>query len=169
MVLVVKNPPANAGDRKICRFDPWVQKVPWRRKWQPAPVFLPGEYHGQRSLAGCIGLQSQTRLKQLSMHTHKHIVEIVKDRNVQPMFNYHPGQETKCCLHPPETPVSFPVTLSSLPTPGVKTASFTYKLITFLLSLSFYHLFMHRASEILKFSIILVCLWFLFWALVVKI
>jgi len=35
-----------------CRFDPWVEKIPWRRKWQPTPVFLPGESHGQRSLAG---------------------------------------------------------------------------------------------------------------------
>ena len=35
------------------RFDPWVRKIPWRRKWQPTPVFLPGESHGQRSLAGC--------------------------------------------------------------------------------------------------------------------
>ena len=34
------------------RFDPWVWKTPWRRKWQPTPVFLPKESHGQRSLAG---------------------------------------------------------------------------------------------------------------------
>ena len=34
-------------------FDPWVGKIPWRRKRQPTPVFLPGESHGQRSLAGC--------------------------------------------------------------------------------------------------------------------
>ena len=35
------------------RFDPWVRKVPWRSKWQPTPVFLPGqESHGQRSLVG---------------------------------------------------------------------------------------------------------------------
>ena len=33
-------------------FDSWVRKIPWRRKWQPIPVFLPGESHGQRSLAG---------------------------------------------------------------------------------------------------------------------
>ena len=33
-------------------FDPWVRKIPWGRKWQPTPVFLPGEFHGQRSLAG---------------------------------------------------------------------------------------------------------------------
>ena len=34
------------------QFDPWVGKSPWRRVWQPTPVFLPGESHGQRSLAG---------------------------------------------------------------------------------------------------------------------
>ena len=34
------------------RFDPWIGKIPWRRKWQPTPVFLPGESHGQRSLMG---------------------------------------------------------------------------------------------------------------------
>ena len=35
-----------------CRFDPWVGKIPWRRKWQPTPVLLSGKSHGQRSLAG---------------------------------------------------------------------------------------------------------------------
>ena len=33
-------------------FDPWVRKIPWRRKWQPTPVFLPGKSHGQRSPVG---------------------------------------------------------------------------------------------------------------------
>ena len=33
-------------------FDPWGGKIPWRRAWQPTPVFLPGESHGQRSLEG---------------------------------------------------------------------------------------------------------------------
>ena len=33
-------------------FDPWVGKIPWRRAWQPTPVFLPGEFHGQGSLVG---------------------------------------------------------------------------------------------------------------------
>ena len=32
------------------RFNPWVGKIPWRREWLPTPVFLPGEFHGQRSL-----------------------------------------------------------------------------------------------------------------------
>ena len=40
--LVVKHLPANAGDVRR-RFDPWVRKIPWRRAWQPTPVFLPGE------------------------------------------------------------------------------------------------------------------------------
>ena len=77
---MVKNPPANAGDLRDvgsipglgrspgegngnplqyshlqCRrpaFSPWVGKIPWRRKWQSTPVFLPEKSHGQRSLAG---------------------------------------------------------------------------------------------------------------------
>ena len=51
VALVVKNPPANAGDMRN-RFDPWAGKIPWRRAWQPTPVLLPGESHGQRSLVG---------------------------------------------------------------------------------------------------------------------
>ena len=37
---------------KRCRFDPWVKNIPWRSKWQPILVFLPGKSHRQRSLAG---------------------------------------------------------------------------------------------------------------------
>ena len=46
VVQTVKNA-YNAGDP---RFDPWVGKIPWRREWQSTPVFLPAEFHGQRSL-----------------------------------------------------------------------------------------------------------------------
>ena len=35
-------------------LDPWVEKIPWRRSWQPTPVLLPGKFHRQRSLAGYI-------------------------------------------------------------------------------------------------------------------
>ena len=35
------------------RFDSWVRKIPWRRNWEPTPVFLPGKCHGQRSQAVC--------------------------------------------------------------------------------------------------------------------
>ena len=48
---VVKNSPAVQGRRR-CRLDPRVGKIPWRRARQPTPVFLPGESHGQTSLAG---------------------------------------------------------------------------------------------------------------------
>ena len=44
--------PASAGRHKRHRFDPWVGKLPWRRAWQPALVFLPEKSHGQRSLVG---------------------------------------------------------------------------------------------------------------------
>ena len=46
---VVKNPPANAEDVGLI---PGLGRSPWRRKWQPTLVFLPGKSHGQRSLAG---------------------------------------------------------------------------------------------------------------------
>ena len=39
-------------ETKRHRFDPWVGKIPWRKAWLPTPVFLPGEFHGQRNLAG---------------------------------------------------------------------------------------------------------------------
>ena len=51
VALVVNSPPANAGDIRD-RFNPWVWKIPWRRKWQLTPIFLPGKFHEQRSLAG---------------------------------------------------------------------------------------------------------------------
>ena len=63
MVLVLLKPGLEnfehclSGKESTCssrghRFDPWVGKIPWRRKWQPTPVFLPGKSHGQRSLPG---------------------------------------------------------------------------------------------------------------------
>ena len=52
MVLVVKNSFANAGDIRDASSIPGWGRYPWRRAWQPTPVFLPGESHRQRSLAG---------------------------------------------------------------------------------------------------------------------
>ena len=56
---------------KILGFSPWVKEIPWRRAWQPTPVFLPGESHGRRGLVGYSlwgRKESQTWLKRLSMH-----------------------------------------------------------------------------------------------------
>ena len=52
LVLVIKKPTCQCRRHKICGFEPWVGKILWRRAWQPSPVFLPGESHRQRSLAG---------------------------------------------------------------------------------------------------------------------
>ena len=46
-----------SGEESVCQcrrcgLNPWVRKIPWRRKWQPSSVFLPGKSHGHRSLAG---------------------------------------------------------------------------------------------------------------------
>ena len=49
---VIKNPSANAGDSgDKSSINPWVGKIPWRRKWQPTPAFLLVKSHGQKSLA----------------------------------------------------------------------------------------------------------------------
>ena len=44
-----KESACNAGD---LGFNPWFGKIPWRREWQPTPIFLPGEFYGQGSLVG---------------------------------------------------------------------------------------------------------------------
>jgi len=49
-----KEPFCQCRRRKRHGFDPWVEEIPWRRVWQPTPVFLPGESHGQGNLAGYI-------------------------------------------------------------------------------------------------------------------
>ena len=72
-------------------FAPWVRKIPWRRAWQPTPVFLPGESHGQRSLAGCNPLgrkdldtteatelaykPSELDMTEVTQHTLRHFTE----------------------------------------------------------------------------------------------
>jgi len=68
---------------KRLSLNPWVRKIPWRRKRPPTPVFLPGKFHGQRSLVSMVSpwcCKSWTQLKQLSTyacvcvytHTHTH-------------------------------------------------------------------------------------------------
>ena len=51
-------------------FNPWVGKIPWRREWQPTPVFLPGEFQGQGSMAGYSPqvTKSWTRLSNFHFH-----------------------------------------------------------------------------------------------------
>jgi len=54
-----------SGEESTCQcrrpgFDPWVGKIPWRRKWQFTPVFLPGESHGESHEAWCAVTKSWT-------------------------------------------------------------------------------------------------------------
>ena len=73
--VVVMNPPANAGDARDAGLVSRVKKIPWRREWQPIPVFSPGEFHGQRSLVGYSlwGHKESDTTEQLTCtHTHTH-------------------------------------------------------------------------------------------------
>ena len=52
-------------------FDPWVRKIPWRRAWQPTPIFLPGESHGQRSLVSYSPLgRKESNMTEATQHAH---------------------------------------------------------------------------------------------------
>ena len=70
-----KEPACQCRRHERCGFDPWVRKIPWNRKWQPTPVFLPGGSHGQRSLAGYNPIGSQ-RIQQDWRETSKQLVKI---------------------------------------------------------------------------------------------
>ena len=64
-------------------FNPWVGKIPWRRKWQPSPVFLPGKFHGQRSLATVHGIAKESDMTEHTAHSSKTVrIYIVS------IFNY---------------------------------------------------------------------------------
>ena len=71
----VKNLLASAGDLRDVGSTPGSGRVPWRRKWQPTPVFLPGESHGQKSLVGYSprGRKESDTTKATS-HTRTHVV-----------------------------------------------------------------------------------------------
>ena len=89
-----KEPACQWGRHKRHWFNPWMGKIPWRRTWQPSPVFLPRESHGQRSLLGYspeCHKESDTTAATYHTHTLK-----VKTRMVVWVQN-----ESKCvgCLH----------------------------------------------------------------------
>ena len=71
-----KESASQCRSRGRCRFDPWVGKIPLRRKWHPTPVFLPEKFHGQRSFVGDSSWghkESDTtkRLNRQSIHGNK--------------------------------------------------------------------------------------------------
>ena len=74
MALAVKNPPANAGDRRDGGLTPGeveMGRIPWRRAWEPSPVGLPRESHGQRSLVGYSPWgHNELDMTEATEHTH---------------------------------------------------------------------------------------------------
>ena len=68
--------------RKSLWFDTWIGKIPWKRKWQPTPVFLSGKSHGQRSLAGYSpwGHKDSNTTEQLRAHTQLNLKAYAQQR-----------------------------------------------------------------------------------------
>ena len=82
-----KEPTCQCRKHKRHGFDPWVRKIPWRRAWQPTPVFLPGESHGQRNLAG-YSPWSCKKSDTTEATWHAHIQEKIKQsvaKNIRPL------------------------------------------------------------------------------------
>ena len=65
-----KEPSCQCRRHKRHAFDPWVRKMPWRREWQPTPVFLPGKSPGQRSLVGYTPWGCKESYTTAQLHTH---------------------------------------------------------------------------------------------------
>ena len=76
-------------------FSPRVRKLPWRRKWQPTPVFLPGKSHRQRSLAGYSpwDCQESDMTDPMSAHTHTHTRRHSFKPKVPEIQRYRMGKE----------------------------------------------------------------------------
>ena len=68
---MVKESTCQCRRHKRCRFDPWVRKIPWWRKWQSALVFLPGKFHRQKSLVGFRPWDHKEL--DTTEHTHTHV------------------------------------------------------------------------------------------------
>ena len=91
--------PGSSDGKSVClqcgrlRFNPWVGKIPWRRRWQPTPVLLPGKSHGWRSLVG----SSPWSRKELDMterlHFHFSLFTFMRwRRKWQPTPVFMPGK-----------------------------------------------------------------------------
>ena len=66
-------------------FNPWLGKICWNRKWQPASVFLPGKFHGQRSLANYTpwNCKKSDTTELLSIHTRTHCLSTIHSKDWQ--------------------------------------------------------------------------------------
>ena len=108
---MVNNPPATQGRP---RFDPWVGKIPWRRKQLLTPVFLPGEFHGQRELAGynSWGLQRVRHNWLTCTYPPFNQPKLVFSKDMMPPIKFGPNWqpeekmgEQHCCFRSPNSGV----------------------------------------------------------------
>ena len=88
-------------------FNPWVGKIPWRRKWQPTPVLLPGQSHGRRSLVGYHPrvAKSQTRLSDFTFtftlsNVSSHCNSLFPGWQLRAPNFHHPTQAPGCSITP---------------------------------------------------------------------
>ena len=97
----IKASGCNVGDLgSIPGFDPWVRKIPWRRKRQPTPVFLPGESHGRRSLVGYSPqvAKSWTRLSRTRLSNFNRCIHI-SPNDPAPSLSMAEYYSTVCIFH----------------------------------------------------------------------
>ena len=84
---------------RTLQFDPWVRKIPWRKKWQPTPVFLPGKSRGQRSLVG-YSPWGRRRVRTDWATEHKHPIIQTYEQSAKMCQTLMHGQENKdSCSH----------------------------------------------------------------------
>ena len=83
---------------KRCEFTPWARKIPWRRKWQPIPVFLPGKSSEERSLAGYISW-GQKRVRHGLMNKQNNVIFRSFDLDIPSKEEMRKGERGKVWCH----------------------------------------------------------------------
>ena len=139
-VTLVRKSTCQSKRLRRCGYDPWVRKTPWRRKWQPTPVFLPRQSHGQRRLGARVHSDAESdtteRLTTRAVHPgswwsrwkSKSSAVLLWCRAV--CYLFLPGPSLKCLVlngQPPRVPLpvkSSPVKTACYVSPTVATTQY---------------------------------------------
>ena len=82
-------------EKKRSGFDPWIGKIPWSRKWQPTPVFLPRKFHEQRNL---LGYSHGVAESDTTEHAYMHNEEVRRIEHNQSVLDAFP-EASLACMH----------------------------------------------------------------------